>query len=91
MKFETSDFLEYKSNDEYKNKKKLLNEKNYFISKNVNLEFVEHHFTNFQLKLFIKAIRLKKKFYNPNGLWISKKDFFNYPFSNLMIKVFKKI
>ncbi len=91
MKFQTSDFLEYTSKYEYLNQKKLLDMKNNSIYKNGNLEFVRHNFTNFQLKLFIKTIKINKKFYNPNGLWIFKKDFFNYPFSNLMIKVFKKI
>ena len=91
MKFQTSDFLEYKSSNEQINKKRLLDMKKDFISKNTNLEFVEHHFTNFHLKLFVKIIKIEKKFYDPNGLWIFKKDFFNYPFSNLMIKVFKKI
>ena len=91
MKFQTSDFLEYRSNYEYTKKKKLLDMKNNCVSKNSNLGFVEHHFTNFHLVLFIKKMKIYKKFYDPKGLWIFKKDFFNYPFSNLMIKVFKKI
>jgi len=91
MKFQTSDFLEYRSKYEFTKKKKLLDMKNNFVSKKSNLGFVEHHFTNFHLVLFIKKMKIYKKFYDPKGLWIFKKDFFNYPFSNLMIKVFKKI
>lgn len=48
-----------------------------------------HVFTHF--KLTLQIIKHKPPFEIPNGIWVKRTDFENYPFSTLMKKVIKKI
>lgn len=91
MKFPTSNFEVVGD----KGKKKL----NYNVIENYGLNkyelikfgYIKHKFTNFDLKLEIIKVNVNYKFYHPTGLWINENDFFNYPFSKLMVKVFDKV
>ena len=91
MKFPTSNFEVVGD----KGKKKLNYNviENYGLNKYELIKFghIKHKFTNFDLKLEIIKVNLDYKFYHPTGLWINENDFFNYPFSKLMVKVFDKV